>query len=95
MSLTITLELSPTLESEVRQGMKQRNTEQVRYLLGDALLPSIEELLEEESQSLMADKAWEALAEQLIEELATSLPANTAPLSDYAVSRAGIYEEHA
>ena len=40
------------------------------------------------------DRAFEDLADRLADELATSVGANIPLLSDYAVSRAGIYEEH-
>ena len=40
------------------------------------------------------DRAFENLADRLADELATSAGANILLLSDYAVSRAGIYEEH-
>jgi antitoxin ParD1/3/4 len=94
MPLTITLELSPSLEAEIRQSLKERNAEHARYLLADALLPTVEDLLEQVSEPMIASDEWEALADQLGEELATSLPADAPPLSDYAVSRAGIYEDH-
>lgn len=94
MSLTITLELSPALESQIRQSIEQRNTEQARRLLADALLPAVEKLVAQGSRPNVQDDAWEALADQLAEELTNARPSNTPPLSDYAVSREGMYEDH-
>lgn len=94
MALTITLELSPALESQIRQNIEQHNTDQARNLLADALLPTVEKLVAQGRQPGMANEAWESLADQLGEELATALPAHTPPLSDYAVSRECMYEDH-
>ncbi|MGA7954711.1 MAG: hypothetical protein WCA07_14455 [Gloeobacterales cyanobacterium] len=40
------------------------------------------------------DSAFEATADQLADELARSAGSNVPKLSDYAVSRASIYEDH-
>lgn len=40
------------------------------------------------------DRTFEDLADRLADELATNVGANIPLLSDRAVSRAGIYEEH-
>jgi hypothetical protein len=40
------------------------------------------------------DKEFEAIADQVADEFATFVGSSIRVLSDYAVSRAGIYEEH-
>ncbi len=40
------------------------------------------------------DEEFEAIADNLANEFATCVGSNVPVLSDYAVSRAGIYEEH-
>ncbi|WP_199249021.1 hypothetical protein [[Phormidium] sp. ETS-05] len=45
-------------------------------------------------QPIETDSEFEVVADHLADELAACLGANVLPLSDDAVSRAGIYEEH-
>ena len=40
------------------------------------------------------DKEFEKLADELADYVEKSLPADFKPLSDYAMSREGIYEDH-
>jgi len=91
MTLTVMLNLSSEMEAELRQSIDRHDAEKVRQLLADALTPVIEELLLQGANSVQ-DEKWETIAEQLIEEVAVNLSANIPPLSDYAVSRDGIYE---
>ena len=42
----------------------------------------------------ISDQEFETLADQLADELLNRVGSNVASLSDYAVSREGIYEEH-
>ncbi|MEW6499141.1 MAG: hypothetical protein AB1589_42655 [Cyanobacteriota bacterium] len=47
-----------------------------------------------EPEAEMGDRTFEDIADQLADELARSVGTNVPLLSDYAISRAGIYEEH-
>ncbi len=47
-----------------------------------------------ESVSEISDREFEALADRLTDEFSSSVGTNVPLLSDYAVSRTGIYEEH-
>lgn len=47
-----------------------------------------------ESTAEIDNRNFEDIADQLADELARSVETNVPLLSDYAVSRAGIYEEH-
>ena len=91
--MQITVELSPDLEEQLRESVAHRNAEAVRQLLVAALAPTVEALLQEPARELV-EAEFEALADQLAEELAASLGPNVPSLSDDAVSRAGIYEDH-
>jgi hypothetical protein len=42
----------------------------------------------------LTDAEFEAVADQVADELTTSLGSKVPPLSDHAVSREGIYEDH-
>ncbi|QLE58477.1 hypothetical protein [Nostoc sp. TCL26-01] len=50
--------------------------------------------LTEDSVRFREDEEFEVIADELADELQTYIGSNTPVLSDYAVSRAGIYEEH-
>lgn len=93
MTLTVTLDLTPEMEAELRRSLYRYDTEQVRQLLAEALIPTVEELMQQVPRPV-ADEEWDTVADQLINEVAATLPPESQPLSDAAVSRAGIYEDH-
>jgi antitoxin ParD1/3/4 len=62
-------------------------------LLAQAFAPTVEALLLQSSEHL-DDEEFEVIADQLAAELAIAVEPNPPVLSDYALSRAGIYEEH-
>ena len=95
MTVTVTLELSPVQEKQLRTGIAIRDEEGVRRLLVDALEPTIADLFKESANPEERDQdEWHELSALLVEELAASLPPNFQGLSDYAVSREGIYADH-
>jgi antitoxin ParD1/3/4 len=94
MTLTVTLDLPPDVEAELRMSIAHGDTERVRQVLTDALIPTVEALLQDATAPLGDHHAWDSLADQLIATFATAVPANLPVLSDYATSRAGMYEEH-
>ena len=51
-------------------------------------------LQQSENDLLREDEEFEAIADHLADEFKTYVGATATVLSDYAVSRAGIYEEH-
>jgi antitoxin ParD1/3/4 len=91
--MKITLELPPEMEAQLRESAIRRDTEGVRRLLVEAFTPTVEALLRETADEL-TDAQFEAMADQLADELRSCLGPNTPLLSDDAVSREGIYEGH-
>ena len=91
--MIITLELTSEIEAQLRTEIKRQDDEQIRQLLASALTPTVKRLLQE-TMPVMNDDDFERTADQLADILTSSLPPNTPSLSDYAVNRAGIYEEH-
>lgn len=91
--MQITLELSTDTEVRLRKSVAQGDAEAVRRLLVEVLTPTVEALLQEPPAEL-TDAEFEAVADHLADELTVSLGPNVPSLSDYAVSRAGIYEDH-
>ncbi len=81
--MAITLELPPEEEQSLRQRAEMAGQDVTDYLLnGVGLRPvPLPPLSEEE---------WERLAEEAMDLIDPSVP----PLSDYAVSREGIYGDH-
>jgi antitoxin ParD1/3/4 len=91
--MQITLELSPEVEVRLRESVADGDAEAIRRLLMEILTPTVEALLHETPAEL-TDTEFEVVADQLVDELTASLGPNVPLLSDYAVSRAGIYEDH-
>ena len=91
--MQITLELSTDIEGRLRESVARGDAEAVRRLLMEVLTPTVEALLQEPPTEL-TDAEFEAVADHLADELTASLGPNVPSLSDYAVSRAGIYEDH-
>ena len=91
--MKITVELSPDIEVRLRESAAHGDADAVRRLLVEVLTPTVEALLQETPVEL-TDAEFEAVADQLADELTASLGPNVPSLSDYAVSRAGIYEDH-
>jgi antitoxin ParD1/3/4 len=91
--MKITLELPPNVEAQLRESAARYDADAMRRLLVEAFTPTVEALLRELPDTL-TDTEFEAVADQLAEELTASRRPNALALSDYAVSRAGIYEDH-
>jgi antitoxin ParD1/3/4 len=91
--MQITLELSPDIEVQLRESVAHGDADAVRRLLVEVLTPTVEALLQETPAEL-TNAEFEAMADQLTDELTTSLGPHVPSLSDYAISRAGIYEDH-
>jgi antitoxin ParD1/3/4 len=93
MVMTITLELPPHLEGQLRDSVARGDAEAVQRLLAEALAPAVTALLNEATPPL-SDAEFEALADQLAEDVAARAGEAAGWLSDAAVSREGIYEDH-
>lgn len=93
--IVVTLELSSELEAKLRQSVERRDPGSMRQLLAEAIAPTVEALLRQATdRGIENDDEFEAASSELAEELAAYLGPDAPVLSDYAVSRAGIYEGH-
>ncbi|WP_026734071.1 hypothetical protein [Fischerella sp. PCC 9605] len=95
---TITLQLSPELEQKLRESIIRRDAQSIRQLLADAFAPTVEALLEQipnqfNDEELGDEDELEASIDKLLDEFELYTGANLPTLSDYAVSREGIYED--
>jgi len=91
--MTITLELSPELQAMLRTKIARQDTASVRQLLADTFAPTVEELLQQTDEQI-SDDEFEAVADLLADELAARFKSAIPALSNYAVSREGIYDDH-
>jgi antitoxin ParD1/3/4 len=91
--MQITLELSPDIEVRLRESITHGDAESVRCLSAEVLTPTVEALLQEMPAEL-TEAEFEAAADQLADGLMADRGPNAPALSDYAVSREGIYEDH-
>lgn len=94
MTLTVTLELSPIEEQQLRKSIANHDSEVIRRLLLNALEPTVAHLLQRSTVIIEDEERWEALTQQLHKIVEEALPPNFQGLSDYAVSREGIYADH-
>jgi antitoxin ParD1/3/4 len=91
--MKITVELTPDMETVLRENVARRDGAAIRSMLATLLTPTVEALLQQSSAE-PNDAEFEALADQLADQLVAFQGADAPALSDYAVSREGIYEEH-
>lgn len=91
--MKISLELPPDIKAQLRESALCNDAEVVRRLLIKAITPAVEALLREVPGELTAAE-FEIVSDQLADELTAALGLNAPSLSDYAVSREGIYEDH-
>ncbi|MEN6494468.1 MAG: hypothetical protein ABFD16_09255 [Thermoguttaceae bacterium] len=91
--MALTIEVPLEVEVQIRASAARGDAEAVQRLLLQAATPTIEALLREEAAPL-SDEEFEALADELAAGIAANRGPDAAPLSDYALSREGIYEDH-
>jgi antitoxin ParD1/3/4 len=91
--VTITIEIPPDIEMRIREHAARGNVDAIRHLLIEALGPTVEALIRRHTSSL-SDDEFESLADQLADEFMAYVDPDCPPLSDYAVSREGLYEDH-
>lgn len=80
--MAITLEIPPEQERVLRQKAEMAGQDVATYLLRQVDWTEIPPPL--------SDKEWE----KALDELGDTAPPDAPLLSDYAVSRAGLYEDH-
>ena len=90
--MTITVQIPPDIERQIRKSVSLGEIDAVRRLLLEVLEVEVETLMSNNPQ--LSDDEFEALADQLADEFMVSVGLDCPPLSDYAVSREGLYEGH-
>ena len=90
--MTITVYIPPDIEKQLNENISHGNKEAVRHLLVDALEPTVDVLMNENPP--LSIEEFEAKLDQLTEKFMKYVGPDFPPLSDYALSREGIYEDH-
>jgi hypothetical protein len=100
--MIVTLELSSEAEAKLRESIARKDAESARRVLAEAFAPAVEDLLnfegveelQQRSPEELSNEEFEALADQLANEVERMIAPGTPPLSDYALSRESFYEDH-
>lgn len=92
--VTITVHIPDKIEMQIREHVSLHRIDIVRNLLWEAVRPTIEMLINYATPSNLSDNEFEDIADQLADEFTAYFNPAIAPLSDYAVSREGIYADH-
>ncbi len=80
---------------KIHKKVSRGDTNAVRHLLLNAFIPKIvKEWINKNTPSRLSDDEFEVLADQLADEFLAYVEQNCPPLSDYAVSREGIYKDY-
>lgn len=90
--MTITVHIPPEIEKELNENISVGDKDAVRHLLVDALEPTVHELMNNKRQYSVEElmTMLDQLADKFMEYVGPDVP----PLSDYAISREGIYADH-
>lgn len=92
--MPITVEIPSYIESRIRANIVLGDANTVRILLEEAFAPALEALMHDEISSHLSDEEFEALSDQLANELLAYADPDRPPLSDDAVTREGLYDTH-
>ena len=93
MTMTVVLHLTPEMESRLQQGVADRNLDLVRQVLHEAVEPTLETFFVGRQGELTIEE-FEQLLDEMAEIAAEELPPDWQGLSDYALTRESIYEDH-
>lgn len=91
--MSILLALPPELEARLQERIAHQDARGLRALLNEAIDPIVEALLHTAPPPLDTP-TFQQRADALLRTMAEQLDPTVPPLSDYAVSREGIYEDH-
>ena len=93
--MTITVEIPEDVEKKVRQSVALGDIKAARHLLLEAVIPSVEaHFMAGETPQTTSVEEFEALLDKLADLSEKYIDPDCPPLSDYAVSREGVYEGH-
>lgn len=92
-TMAITVEIPSEIESQIFNSASRGDKKAIQNLLLNALAPTVNFVINQASENLTDDR-FENLSKQLVEKFAEYVGSEHKPLSGYAASRDGIYEDH-
>ena len=91
--MTITLDLSPAAEKQIEESIAQHDAQKLQRLLTEAIPSTVDRLINRPRQRLTVGEFQEFI-KRLTTRVETTLHGQSLYLSDYAMSRESIYEDH-
>ena len=93
--MTITVEIPHDVEKQIQESIGRGDIKTARRLLQESVFPSVEAaIMDNKTPKSVSNKKFEELLDKLADMAEEYIDSNCPPLSDYAVSREGIYEGH-
>lgn len=93
--MTITVEIPHDVEKQIQENVARGDIKAVRRLLQETVFPAVEaSIMSRAAPPTVSNEEFEALANKLVNTFMEMVDPNCPPLSDYAVSREGIYAGH-
>jgi antitoxin ParD1/3/4 len=92
-TMTITVEIPHEVEKQVQESIAHGDINAARRLLQASVLPAVEAaLMDNQPPKSLSTKEFSEMLNKLADMAEEYIDPNCPPLSDYAVSREGIYE---
>ena len=93
--MTITVEIPHDVEKQIQENVARGDIKAVRRLLQETVFPAVEaSIMNRAAPPIVSNEEFEAQLDKLADIFMEYVDPNCPPLSDYAVSREGIYEGH-
>ena len=93
--MTITVEIPHDVEKQIQENVARGDIKAVRRLLQETVFPAVEaSIMSHATPPTVSNEEFEAQLDKLADTFMKYVDPNCPPLSDYAVSREGIYEGH-
>lgn len=91
--MTVTLEISEPIESQLRERLALGDTEAAKRLLADSFAPTVE-AMPGAAQPVLSGAEFERVADELADEWSTLVTERGITLADAHTSRESIYGDH-
>ena len=93
--MSITVEIPDDVEKKIQENVVRGDIKAARHLLLEAVFPKVEaSIMDNDTSKSVSNKEFEALLDKLADLSEKYIDPDCPPLSDYAVSREGLYEDH-
>ena len=93
--MTITVEIPHDVEKQIQESIVRGDIKAARRLLQESVFPAVEAaIMDNTAPETLSYEEFEAMGKKLIDMFQEYIDPDCPPLSDYAVSREGIYEGH-